>query len=105
MKRGRSEFIGMEIKSITEKTLIPIGLVITLAGFIFWISTIYLDGRYTRNEVNSIETRMDKVEARQQASDTQQARFSEKLDYISKSLDELKQLIQDKVLGVNLVKK
>lgn len=94
-----NRIIPMEIKSITEKTLIPIGLVITLAGFIFWISSIFIDGRYTKEKVNSIESRMERIEVKQQAIDTTQARFSEKLDNITKSLDELKQLIQGKVLG------
>lgn len=47
------------IKSISEKTLLPISLVITLSGGVFWLTNIYSKQEANAQELSSLKNKMD----------------------------------------------
>ena len=48
------------VAKITENTLIPISLVITLVGFVFWLTNIYAQTASNSETIKKIETKQDK---------------------------------------------
>lgn len=86
---------------ITQSTLIPIGLAITFLGgalgAVFWASSVASDARYTRERGNALEVRVERIEIRQQAADTQLATLSVQLTNIQNRLEELKKLLTERV--------
>lgn len=43
------------MKSIDEKTLIPLGLVISIIGAILWLSSIYFETKSAADEIKSLK--------------------------------------------------
>lgn len=67
------------MKPINENTAISIGLMITLAGAVFWVSTIY-------SLASSTETRTSKIEQKQD-------RYIEDMHQIKEDVAVIKQML------------
>lgn len=44
---------------ITKKTLIPLGLVISICGGVAWFTSFKLDANYTKDRVAAVENKQD----------------------------------------------
>lgn len=47
------------MKAITEKTLIPLSLVMTLIGGVFWLTSIYFEAKAANSSITEIKQKQD----------------------------------------------
>lgn len=71
----------METKSIISKeTLVPIGLLVTLAGGVFWLSTLWSD-------VQNLKQNQDKLQIQIYQTNDTVSKISEKLIRLETKMD------------------
>lgn len=71
----------METKSVISKeTLVPIGLLVTLAGGVFWLSTLWSD-------VQNLKANQDKLQVQIYQTNDTVSKISEKLIRLETKMD------------------
>ncbi len=74
---------------------ISIGVLTAFAGFIFWISTLFNDVRYTKERLLVAETKIERLDSESKTSSDRQTRLETKLEAIITTLGEIKQSIAE----------
>lgn len=79
----------METKSIISKeTLVPIGLLVTLAGGVFWLSTLWSD-------VQNLKQNQDKLQIQIYQTNDTVSKISEKLIRLETKMDTVIESLAD----------
>lgn len=79
----------METKSVLSKeTLVPVGLLVTLAGGIFWLSTLWSD-------VQNLKVNQDKLQVQIYQTNDTVSKISEKLIRLETKMDTVIESLAD----------
>jgi len=79
----------METKSVISKeTLVPIGLLVTLAGGVFWLSTLWSD-------VQNLKQNQDKLQIQIYQTNDTVSKISEKLIRLETKMDTVIESLAD----------
>lgn len=79
----------METKSVINKeTLIPVGLLMTLAGGVFWLSTLWSD-------VQNLKANQDKLQVQIYQTNDTVSKISEKLIRLETKMDTVIESLAD----------
>lgn len=71
-----------QIRKISEKTLVPISLVITLFGFVVWLTNLYAENKSHGAEIKDIKT--------------MQVHYDEKIDRVMEKLNRIEGFLRRK---------
>lgn len=74
--------MGEQIKKISEKTLVPISMVITLFGGVAWLTNLYAENKSHGSEIREIKQ--------------MQTRYDEKLDRVIEKLNRIEGYLRRK---------
>lgn len=51
------------MKSISESTMLPISLIITILGGVFWITSMYAETKYNTASIVKMETKLEYLQS------------------------------------------
>jgi len=84
--------------SITESTLIPISLVVTLTGAVIWLTKMYMDIRSLKEEINMVTSEIKEREAKISAKEIRDIeRFTtleQRLNNVYEVVTEIKAIVK-----------
>lgn len=80
---------------LSKETLVPIGVVVLIAGGIFWMSTIFVEQRNGKERDEVLLQRVSAIENRQNDQDKFQVRLDEKLNNFVELLTEVRDTVKN----------
>ena len=81
----------METKSVISKeTLVPIGLLVTLAGGVFWLSTLWSDVQNLKQNQDKLQTQIYQTNDTVSKISEKLIRLETKMDTVIESLADIK---------------
>lgn len=78
----------------SKDTLVPIGMLVAIAGGIFWLALLYSDSKYTKEQLRGVDDRVRNMETRQSSLERFQSTTEQRLENIEKLLTEVRDTIK-----------